>query len=202
MAQQTKRRRSPLLRRDDERDHVLVFRQAGDEFPQVVLAENVGRHTDAVDAAGARSLDQRCLVLIEEPGEVAGARRRIEAHQRKGALRAAGGGGSFVARRRLEAGVTLLEEYAGEMPRLDHDGYRRSGARPSQRARREALDQPGQPAAEIESGGALRRLLLLALDGGEQALRGPRRRRSERLVEVDGFHHFLADEFEPARKLR
>ena len=54
--------------------------------------------------------------------------------------------------------------------------------------------------AEVERALAARRTRLLGIDRGEQLLHGARRRRTERLVEVDRLGQLLADEVVAPRK--
>ena len=57
----------------------------------------------------------------------------------------------------------------------------------------------GEPAREVQ--GPLRAARRLGIDRGKQLLHRPRRRRAERLVEMDCFVQLLADQFELAGKL-
>jgi hypothetical protein len=83
---------------------------------------------------------------------------------------------------------------------LQQDRSSRGGCRPGKRARSELRQEFRYAAAEVELALAPRRACLLGVDRGEQLLHCARRRRTERLIEMDRLGKLLTDEIITARQ--
>src|SRR5438045_1250185 len=79
----------------------------------------------------------------------------------------------------------FLDYDAGDDRGLYQNRDRGGGCRPGQRARRETRQELRDAGTEIERTLAARRTRLLSVDRCEQLFHGPRRRRTQCLVEVD-----------------
>src|SRR5215472_14090759 len=185
-----------LLPRGDEADDLRFGLHLPNDLADLVLRQFGFGETDAIELAAhiQRSLDHRGLVGAEEVGDVVRGRLRGKAHDGKGA----------VAGRARERGparnALVLDHNRCDHGRLYQDCNRGGGRRPGQRARSEAQEELRNAAAEVERALPARRARLLGVDGGEQLLHGARRRRTERLVEMDCLRKLLADEIVAPRE--